>query len=267
MVDKIALSVDSTHIKPGESFQLAVVSEGSGGQGVNLGRLDIPGTEKFLRIGTSSSTQMMFVNGQSQVSTEMILTLVGNEEGNFTIGPVVVDFQEAGKGRQVQSNVVEVRVGGNLGGLSQEVRGKKKELGPSSHSTKGNSMASPDKGEGSDGVLWSKIIRVVGALLILGGGLGLWVWNWREEKQRRKQRQTQVRKTEKEGGVKPIKIPRVSDSDFYEQVRAGVEGYLARGGKDQVAAKEILGICDAHRYGGVEGDRELVRKRMEQLGV
>ena len=114
----LELTTSSEQVEVGEAFEVGVTMKQAGLGSLRIGGVEIPGSESFQMAGTSTSTSMQVVNGQSAALTTIVYTLVPTKEGSFTLGPVVMDGVESnmvmvevvgkGKGKQTAPSVVGI---------------------------------------------------------------------------------------------------------------------------------------------------------------
>lgn len=98
---KLRLSVQPTSVATGDTFQAIVAMEGKSGAAPEL-----LGADGIEIVGTSTQSNVTFVNGQLSVNRQFVYTLLAQSAGRYTLVA-----SARGRGRETRSNPVVVTVG------------------------------------------------------------------------------------------------------------------------------------------------------------
>lgn len=268
---EIELSVAKKEVVVGESFEVVLSLKRLGqGNEINLGAIPIPGIDSFQQFGSSQSTNMSIVNGNSAIVYELRKTLAAKNEGEYRIGPVKLQGTDgAGQVFDFVSNEIIMTV---------------KKASIFSNGEKETAQRTSESGQkGIDRGLLNVLAALIGLGLILymrGGRFR----DYLDEKILRKKEpgseSEQLTKTE------TARLPDADEPDFYPKIAALVRAHLIRRekGMSEVMttsellaqlreskyyraseATEVLQACDANRYAHAEGDRARIIELADKI--
>jgi hypothetical protein len=108
----LRLDVDKRQVEVGDSLTLTVEFKQIGsGNGMEIQGPSVPTPENFDLRSTQSSTQIIESNGQLYQVSDTKITLVATKEGQETLGPASLVYQDPKLGkREIQSNGLSVTV-------------------------------------------------------------------------------------------------------------------------------------------------------------
>lgn len=116
----IALSTNVESIAVGEPFELRIdIARNSTDASLESATVAIPGIENFLQRGSSQSRKAQVINGVGTSTESTTLTLVGTQEGLFTLGPAQLEYTDAdGTEKTAQSKSVKITITPASGALA-----------------------------------------------------------------------------------------------------------------------------------------------------
>ncbi len=101
----VELTASVSELAVGDTFQVSIKLKNASIGSLNIGNVVVPGIENFQQQSSSQSTQVQMINGATTAVTETVLTLVATKEGEFSIGPIIIDSG----GVSATSNTISVR--------------------------------------------------------------------------------------------------------------------------------------------------------------
>jgi len=232
----VRLDSSTNEVAINDSFQLFVIFKNTNNYSLRLDNLNMPGLDKFQKIGTSRSSKTQIINGKASSVTEMALTLRPSVVGEFEIGPLTIS---SGKDK-IQSNKISVKV-------------KKEKIEVFSSSA--SRLKNKNKKFSSN---YSKIMLNIFAFILLL----YFIWRFYKEKDNKNKR---VKKEQKEfqNGIEiwKNKIPNKDNVDFYKKIRGLLYEYLSYKYNlktESLTTKELLFVLEQKHIPLHAGVREVL---------
>lgn len=103
---QIKLSVSKSEVAVGDTFEVSVSVKNDNTGDLNIGNIAVPGLENFQQIGSSQSTKVQIMDGETIAITETVLTFRALKVGDYDIGPIELKSKKT----SVKSNTVHIKV-------------------------------------------------------------------------------------------------------------------------------------------------------------